>query len=73
MAENADFAALKERKGELSVEDIEKECAVLYVKINRTKTNFSKNNSGAVVGIMDDGDDTDGFVQTKYGNIPVRR
>lgn len=73
LAENADFAALKERKAELSVDDIEKECAVLYVKMSRTKTNFSKNNSSAVVGIMDDGDVADGFVQTKYGNIPVRR
>ena len=74
LAENADFTALKERKGELSVEDIEKECAVLYVKMARTKTNFSKNNSSAVVGIMDDdGDNTNGFVATKYGNIPVVR
>ena len=73
LAENADFTALKERKGELSVDDIEKECAVLYVKANRTKTNFSKTGSTAVVGVMDDGDVTDGFVQTKYGNIPVRR
>lgn len=73
LAENADFTALKERKEELSVEDIEKECAVLYVKMSRTKTNFSKNNSSAVVGVMDDGDGADGFVQTKYGNIPIRR
>lgn len=73
LAENADFTALKERKGELSVDDIEKECAVLYVKANRTKTNFSKTGSTAVVGVMDDGDVTDGFIQTKYGNIPVRR
>lgn len=73
LAENAEFTALKERKGELSVDEIEKECAVLYVKVNRTKTNFSKTGSTAVVGVMDDGDDTDGFIQTKYGNIPVRR
>ena len=73
LAENADFTALKERKGELSVDDIEKECAVLYVKVNRTKTNFSKTGSTAVVGVMDDCDVADGFVQTKYGNIPVRR
>ena len=73
LAENAGFAALKERKGELSVDDIEKECAVLYVKANRTKTNFSKTGSTVVVGVMDDGDVADGFIQTKYGNIPVKR
>ena len=73
LSENAEFTALKERKNELSVDDIEKECAVLYVKANRTKTNFSKTVSTAVVGVMDDGDATDGFVNTKYGNIPILR
>lgn len=71
---NADFTALKERKDELSVEDIERECAVLYVKANRTKIIFSKNESGNVIDTIDDADDVnDNFVQTKYGNIPVRR
>lgn len=74
LSENADFAALKERKGELSVDEIEKECAVLYVRTNRPKTNFSKSNpASGIVGVMDDGDDTEGFVATKYGNIPVKR
>lgn len=73
LSENADFASLKERKSELSVDEIEKECAVLYVKMNRTTANFSKTSSTAIVGVMDNGDDTDGYVQTKYGNIPVRR
>ena len=74
LGENAEFVALKERKGELSVDDIEKECAVLYVRTNRPKPNFSKSTSTpAVVGVMDDGDATDGFVNTKYGYIPVGR
>lgn len=74
LADNAEFTALKERKEELSVEDIEKECAVLYVRTNRLRTNFSKTGTGsAVVGVMDDGDDEKGFVDTKYGKIPVHR
>lgn len=73
LAENADFAALKERRDELSVDEIEKECAVLYVRVNRPKANFNKlGSTPAVVGIMNDGDDTKGFVMTKYGNIPVK-
>lgn len=74
LSENADFASLKDRKAELSVDEIEKECAVLYVKVNRAKTNFSKTNSApAIVGVIDDSGDDDGFVQTKYGIIPVKR
>lgn len=74
LAENADFVALKERKGDLSVDEIEKECAVIYVKINRANTNFSKNDSTpAIVGVIDDGGIDDGYIHTKYGNIPVRR
>lgn len=74
LAENADFVALKERKDEMSIDDIEKECAVLYVKVNRSKSNFSKvNTTAAVVGVMGDDDSNNGFVETKYGNIPVKR
>ena len=74
LAENADFVALKERKDEMSVDEIDKECAVIYVKVNRAKSNFSKTNStSAVVGVIVDDVNTDGFIQTKYGNIPVRR
>ena len=75
LSENAEFVALKERKSELSVDDIEKECAVLYVRTNRPKPNFSKTGSTPVtVGVMDDSDVVDsGFIRTKYGNIPVRK
>lgn len=74
LAENAEFAALKERKDELTVDEIEKECAVLYVKESRTKINFSRTNvTSAIVGVMGDGDVAEGYIQTKYGNIPVRK
>ena len=75
LSENADFMALKDRKDEMSVDEIEKECAVMYVKANRTKSNFNKSSStSAVVGVMNDGDiESDGYIKTKYGNIPVNR
>lgn len=74
LSENADFVALKERKGELSVDDIEKECAVLYVRTNRPKSNFSKSGSApATVGVMDDSDDTGEYIDTKYGRIRKSR
>lgn len=73
LSENVDFAALKERKDEMSVDEIEKECAVLYVKANRSKPNFSRIGSSAIVGVIEDGSDMAGFVMTKYGNIPVKK
>lgn len=75
LGENAEFAAIKEKRDELSVDEIEKECAVLYVKATRAaKTNFSKNSNVAVIGVMNDVDDDviDGYVRTKYGDIKKR-
>lgn len=75
LGENADFAAIKDKKDELSVDEIEKECAVLYVKTMRAaKTNFSKSNSSPAVSIIEDGDDDDrdGYVNTKYGFVKKR-
>ena len=75
LGENVEFAAIKEKRDELSVDDIEKECAVLYVKATRAaKTNFSKNSNVAVIGVMNDVDDDvlDGYVRTKYGDIKKR-
>lgn len=72
LADNADFAAIKEKKDELSVDEIEKECAVLYVKaVRAAKTNFSKSGASPAVGIIeDDDDDVDGYVNiSRYGYI----
>ena len=75
LGDNAEFAAIKDKREELSVDEIEKECAVLYVKTTRAaKINFSKNSNAAVIGVMNDGDDDviDGYVSTKYGYIKKR-
>ena len=75
LGENADFVAIKDKRDELSVDEIEKECAVLYVKTMRAaKTNFSKSNGSPAVSIIEDGDDDtpDGYVKTKYGDIKRR-
>lgn len=76
LADNADFIALKERKCEMSVDDIEKECAVLYVRTSRAKNNFSKSTSTSVVtaGISNEDESVaDGYVNTKYGNVRIGR
>lgn len=69
------ICSYQEKKDELSVDEIEKECAVLYVKVNR-KNNFSKQNSStATAGVLDDGDDNDSncWMSEKYGAIHINR
>ena len=77
LADVAEFAELKENKDDMSVDEIEKECAVMYVKVARTKMNFSKanaNDGAAVVGLIEDGEEDNGIVHhSKYGNIKVNR
>lgn len=72
LGDSEEFITLKENKCEMSVEDINKECAVMFVKASRAnKINFSKDNrTQAVVGVLEDFDTGgDGYVHTKYGNI----
>lgn len=76
LAENAEFSALKEKKDEMSVDDIEKECAVLYVKVNRGKQNYSKQSAAgsSAVGIIEGNEDHAGIVRTKkYGDVHIGR
>lgn len=75
LADNVEFAALKEKKDEMSVKDIEAECCILFAKAVRSKANFSNVNSNdAAVGVLHDNDEAaDGYVRTKYGSIHVER
>lgn len=75
LSDNDDFIALKERKDEMSIDDIEKECAVMFVKAARSKSGFSADSSAsAIVGVFSDGDDAlDGYARTKYGNVRIER
>ena len=73
LADDVNFAALKEKKSEMTVKEIESECAILYTRKSLAQTNFSKSNDGVMTaGLVNNGDE-DGFVMTKYGPIPVRQ
>ena len=68
-----DFTVLKEKKSEMTVKEIESECAILYARKSLANSNFSKSNEGIMTaGLIKDADD-DGTVETRYGFIPVRR
>ena len=72
LADSVEFAELKDKKSEMSLKDIEGECAILYARKTIAQTNFTKT-PHMTAGIMDSVDEGEGYVATKYGNIPVKR
>jgi len=73
LADDVNFAALKEKKSEMTIKEIESECAIMYARKNLA-LNFSNNNNGAMTaGLVDNGGASDGFIQTKYGLVRKSR
>lgn len=69
LADDANFVALKEKKSEMTVKEIESECAIMYARKNLV-TNFSKTDSGIMTaGLIDNNIVDDGYIDTKYGRI----
>lgn len=75
LADVADYIALKEDKENISLEDIEAKCAILFTQksLNKNFTKKQKNDATLVADIMDYSTEDDGIVQTKYGAIKVRK
>lgn len=72
LADNVEFEALKEKKADMTVKEIEGECAVLFARKSLGQANFTKSDKGMTAGIINNDNEDDGFVVTKYGAIPVR-
>lgn len=73
LSDDAGFAALKEKKSEMSVKEIESELAIMFARKTLAQTDFSRTNDGAMTAGLIDNGDKDGFVETKYGYIKVGR
>jgi hypothetical protein len=73
LADDVNFAALKEKKADMSVKEIESECAIMFARKNLALANFSKTDDGAMTAGLIDNAEKDGFVETKYGYIKVTR
>ena len=76
LTDNVEFEALKEKKAEMTVKDIESELAIMFARktLAQTQTDFSKaKEDGVMVAGLIDNSGKDGFVETKYGYIPVRK
>ena len=72
LTDNVEFAALKEKKSDMTVKEIESECAILYARKNLAQTNFSKSDNSILTAGLIDNNGKDGFVtSSRYGNIPV--
>jgi hypothetical protein len=71
LGNDVDFMALKEKKSEMTVKEIEGECAIMYAR-KALASNFSKSNDGVMTAGLIDNSGKEGFVETKYGYIPVR-
>jgi hypothetical protein len=72
LADDVNFASLKEKKADMTFEQIESECAIMYARKSLAQTNFSKSTETMTAGLVDDAG-KDGFIETKYGYIPVRK
>ena len=73
LADDVNFAALKEKKADMSVKEIESECAIMFARKNLALANFSKTDDGAMTAGLIDNAEKDGFVETKYGYVKVTR
>lgn len=74
LTDNVEFEALKEKKADMTVKEIESECAILYARKNLAQANFSKADNGNMTAGLIDNNEKDGFVSTtRYGYIPVSK
>ena len=72
-AEDPEFADLKEKKGEMTVKEIESELAIMFARRTLAQTDFSKPNDGVMTAGLTVEAGNDGYVSTRYGYIPVSR
>ena len=67
--------ALKEKKAEMTVKEIESECAILYARKNLAQTDFSKQNDGTMTaGLVQSNNEREGFYYSaRYGYVPTKK
>lgn len=71
LSDVAEYAELKENAENMSIEDIDTKCAIMFTKKEISKsTDFTKKENNASVDIIEEETDKN-YVHTKYGNILV--
>ena len=73
LIDDVNFAALKERKSELTVKELESELAIMFAR-KTLATNFSKSDSGIMTAGLIQDNEKEGFVYSeRYGYVPTKR
>ena len=70
----AEFEELKAKKSEMTVKELESECAILYARKNLEQNNFSRTNTNATMtaSVISNTNEKEGFVYSeRYGFVPV--
>lgn len=73
LTDSVEFEALKERKAEMTVKEIESELAIMFARKSLAQTSFSRSNDGIMTAGLIDNGGKEGYIETRYGNIPVKR
>lgn len=74
LADDANFAALKEKKSEMTVKEIESECAIMYARKNLAQFSTSRSNEDILTAGLVGSTEKDGYYESaRYGYIPVKR
>ena len=74
LADDVNFAALKERKSEMTVQEIESECAIMYARKNLANANFSKYDSGFMTAGLTQSNEKEGYYYSeRYGYVHTNR
>ena len=72
--DNVEFSALKDKKAQMTVKEIESECAILYARKSLAQKDFSKSNDDVMTAKLINNDNVaDGYVLTKYGAVRKSR
>ena len=69
LTDNVEFEALKEKKAEMTVKEIESECAILYARKNLAQTNFNKSDENVMTAGLINTNEDENRVLTKYGYV----
>ena len=74
LSDDVDFAALKDKKSEMAVKEIESELAIMYARKALAQTNFSKPDNGVMTAGLVQSNEKEGFYYSeRYGYVPTKR
>lgn len=72
--DNVEFAELKDKKAEMSADEIKSKLAIMFTEKTLAQTTFSKVDDGIMTAGLVETSGNEGFYESaRYGNVPVKR